>query len=292
MTHQRHERGAASPLVLFALGGAAAGLVVGLVLGFSGGLDLVDESVVAAANASAPYSVCPGEAPSGSFHRGDRVLATAREQGPSWVQVRSPRSSDERVWVEARYLDVDIDLLSLPIVPCVVIVGVTVESTTTTVIATTTSTTTTSPSTTTSTSTSTTTIIIITTTTTTTLPPPTVGAVTESHDPIWETYDGAPLCLDGPGQFTTTVIAANVTAPAGIQSVTLLWSVGDESGSVAMSPVGGQYRATLGPFDADDPDGVPLNQSLPITVTVRVIDDLGRTATTNTTVTLNDCTFI
>jgi hypothetical protein len=73
--------------------------------------------------------------------------------------------------------------------------------------------------------------------------------------------------------------------------VTLLWSVGGESGSIPMALSSGQYRATLGPFDAEDPNVVPLDGSLPVTLTVRVTDSDGRIATRQIQITLQDCTF-
>jgi hypothetical protein len=272
--------GALSPFVALVLGAAAAGLVLGLALGFTGAVSLVGEPQTIAAAATAPYGDCPASDPAGVFHRGDRVLATARSEDAAWVQVRSPRSTDERVWIRSADLEPDADLSGLPVLPCGVAVEVITETTTTTS----------------STSTTSTTVLDTTTTTlaatTTTLPPPAVTTVTVTNNPIWEGYNGEDFCLGGPGQPTRTVVSASVTAAAGVQSVTLLWSVGGESGSIAMTLSSGQYRATLGPFDAENPDGVPQDQSLPITVTVRVVDDLDRTATKQTTVTLEDCTFI
>ena len=68
------------------------------------------------------------------------------------------------------------------------------------------------------------------------------------------------------------------------------WQVGNLSGSSPMSLSGGQYQASLGPFDAENPNVVPVG-SLPISITVTVVDGLGRSAAAQTSVTLNDCTF-
>lgn len=261
----------------------AGGLLVGSVLGFTGALDLFGESDAVAASSAAPYYECPGDnTVAGWLHRGDRVLATGRTAEPSFVQVRSPRSSEARVWIAVEYLEPDADLGALPVLPCAVVVEVTVETTI-------------PGDTTTTTVGGTTTTVVDTTTTssTTTMPPPSVGPVSEQRDPIWESYLGADDCLGESGHFSTSVIAASITAPAGVQSVTMSWSVGGQTGSKSMTLSAGQYRATLGPFPAEpELSAVPQDQSLPITVTVRVEDSLGRTATRQTTVTLNDCTFI
>ena len=291
----RGDRGAVPVATLAIALAIAGGLVVGSILGFTGALDLFGESDTIASAAAAPYYGCPGDASSaGVLHRGDRVFATGRTQDAAWIQVRSPRSSDARVWLAANDLDPDADLLPLPVLPCAVVVEVSVETTTTVPGDTTTTTTVPGDTTTTSVADTTTTVAATTTTvavTTTTLAPPSVGQVSESHDPIWESYAGFDDCNGVPSQFNTSVISATITAPAGVQSVTMFWSVGDQNGSKPMTLNGGMYRATLGPFQAEEPSVVPPNQSLPITVAVSVTDSLGRVATRQTTVTLNDCTF-
>ncbi len=274
-----------------AIGAAVGGLVVGSVLGFTGAVDLVGEGAPAALAAEASFYECGFEEPSGGLISGDRVYATGRDANGDWIEIRSPHDSNARVWIRAVQLTPDAELALLPVVPCdepATAIVETDETTTTTVADTTTTTTVVT--------TTTTTIPPTTTTvpaTTTTVPAaPTVGAITEEHDPIWEKYPAYPdSCLGSPNTPVTSLISAPVTAPAGIDSVVMLWSVGGTSGQVTMTLSGGQYRATLGPFSADDPSPVPQNESLPITVTVRVTDDLGRTANRNTTVTLNDCTF-
>ena len=86
------------------------------------------------------------------------------------------------------------------------------------------------------------------------------------------------------------MIRAAVTAPAGVQSVMLYWSVNGFSGSKAMGPsTGNDYVGILGKFYTDNPNAVPDGQTRTITVIVRVIDDLGRQAENQTTVTLTDC---
>ncbi|WKZ83468.1 MAG: hypothetical protein QY307_04290 [Acidimicrobiia bacterium] len=308
----RSESGAAQPLLLLAIGGGA-GLVLGAVLGLTGALSLAADPAPIAADATASYSHCPDEDALGVLHRGDRVFATGRDATGEWVQVRSPRSSDSRVWMRADHLTPDADLGDLPVIPCAVPVVAVVETTipgetTTTEPATTTTTTTvpvattTEPSTTTTTVPGTTTTVPATTTTapatTTTAPPPSVGTVTSQRSQIWEGYTtyGPPYTdycgAAPPDEPTKTAISAPISAPAGVSWVRIYWSVGGISGSVDMTPAQGQYyQATLGPFDADDPNVVPYLSSLPITVTVRVRDLLGRTAERSTSVTLNDCTF-
>lgn len=275
----RVDEGAAGNLVALVLGGAAiAGLVLGTALGLFGGIDFVSEPARVAGAATASYYDCPDGAALGTVTRGDRVYITARDESGSWLQIRSPRAVEGRAWVRSSHVLPDDSVATLPVVSCQVPVAAGVETTVTS-----TTTTTTIDATTTTTST--------TSTTTTTLAPPTVGSVTSSEDPIWESYEGEETCNASPALPSLTTISAPVTAPSGVQGVTLLWSVGDESGSINMSLSSGQYRAILGPFDAEDPNVVPQDGSLPVTVTVRVTDSDGRIATRQIEITLQDCTF-
>jgi hypothetical protein len=277
----RVDEGAAGNLVVLVLGGAAiAGVLVGALLGLNGGIDLVAEPARVAGAATTSYYDCPGGPAAGTVTRGDRVYVTARDDSGSWLQIRSPGGVERRAWMRAAHVLPDDSVGGLPVascqVPVAVVVDTTIPATTTTVEATTSTTSTTSTT---------------TTTTTTTLAPPSVGTVTSSENPIWESYEGEENCNTNPASPSLTVIAAPITAPSGIQSVTLLWSVGGESGSIPMALSSGQYRATLGPFDAEDPNVVPLDGSLPVTLTVRVTDSDGRIATRQIQITLQDCTF-
>jgi hypothetical protein len=265
-------------LVLAALGGGA---VIGAALGASGTIDLLAESAAVSPGADgASYYECPAGLSLGTLYRGDRVYLTGRDDSGEWVEVRSPRHLDDRVWLRAAHVEADA-AVALQVRSCQVPVVAIVDTTTTssTVAA--------------DTTTSTTSTTVADTTTTTVPAAPTVGAVSATNDPMWEGYvlDVEFCSAFGAGYPIRTQVAASVTAPAGVQSVTLLWSFGIHSGSIPMSLSSGQYGATLGPFAAEDPTGVPYTQSLPITVTVRVTDALGRTATAGRTVTLNDCTF-
>lgn len=295
-THTPPDAGFAAPYLLTILGGAlAVGLVIGAVLGLTGGLDLVGEPARIASAGTASYYDCPDGEILGEVTRGDRVYITARDGSGEWVQVRSPNAVEARAWMRGLHVLPDESLDALPVLACGVPVAAVIESATTSTTTvpdtTTSSTTSTTTSSTTTTSTSSTTTIPPTTTTTTVPAAPSVGTVAALEDPIWESYDGEDVCLFDPNLPATTVISAVVSAPAGVQSVTLNWSVDDEFGSIPMSLSGGQYRATLGPFDAEDPDVVPTDQSLSITITVEVLDTLQRPATAQATVTLNDCTF-
>lgn len=271
----RVDEGAAGNLVAVVLAGAAAsGLLLGALLGLFGRIDLVGEPARVASAATASYVDCPHGTVLGTLTRGDRVFVTARDESGAWLQIRSPLSVEARAWMRTTHVLPDEAIESLPIASCHVpieaIVVTTVPDTTTTTGDTTTTTS---------------------STTTTTLPPPSVGSISATEDPIWESYDGEETCNFSPGLPALTVIAAPVDAPAGVQSVVLLWSVGGESGSIAMALSSGQYRGTLGPFDAEDPNVVPLDGSLQVTITVRVTDAQDRVASRQITITLNDCTF-
>lgn len=275
----RHDDGAVTlPVLVFAsaLGG---GLLVGAVLGGIGVIDLVDDPAPAAVAASAPYYDCPGGTAAGTVHRGDRIFLTGRDASGAWVEFRSPANLALPAWLPATDVLPDGDTTGLAERSCLVAVVAIGETDVTTTIA--------PPDTVPST-----TVPDTTTTTTTTLAGPSVGSVSASADPIWEAYPGdTENCLGGAGQPVRTTISAPVTAPAGIQSVTLLWSVNGATGSAPMGLSGGSYRATLGPFGAEDPNVVPQDQTATISVTVRVTDGQGRTATAGRSITLKDCTF-
>lgn len=269
------ERGAVPAWLVLVLAALAGGGLIGVALGASGAIDLIGEPVaVAPATASASYYDCPAGTSLGLLHRGDRVFLTGRDGSGDWIEVRSPRHLDDRVWMRAAHVEADA-VVDLQVRSCRVSAVAIVETTTTSVVVDTTTTSTT-----------------VADTTTTVPAAPSVGSVSATNNPIWEGYfSDTDNCTGAPGQPIRSSISAVVTAPAGVQSVVLLWSVGAESGSSQMSLSSGAYRGTLGPFDAENPDVVPQGQSLAIAVTVRVTDDLGRTATSQRTVTLNDCTF-
>jgi len=271
------ERSDAGSALLSILGGAAgAGLLVGALLGSTGSVSLLSESETLAEPAIASYFDCPDGAALGTFGRGDRVLITGRDESGEWAEVRSPESSNSRVWMRSRQVLADGDTTGLPVVECNVpvdaVVGdIPVESTTTIPGQTTTT--------------------IAATTTTVAVPPPTavplptVGPVSATPGAISEVYPGIdPIC--SPNE---SLIRATVTAAAGVKSVTLHWSINGSNFSKPMGFSNGTYVGVLGKFYNDSPNAVPQGESRQITVIVRVIDDLGRQAENQTTVTLNDC---
>ena len=285
---QISDRGAVGNAVALVLGGTAgAGLLIGGLLGFLGGIDVVDEPAQTAAAATASFYDCPDGVSLGTVTRGDRVFITGQDDSGVWIQVRSPLAVSTRAWIRATHVLPDNSIDSFPVLSC----HVPVEAVAATAVPETTTTSTAEETTTTSSSTTTTTIAP-TTTTTTTVALPSVSGVSANPAPISESYFGQSTCNSNPGLPSVTTISASVSAPAGVQSVTMSWQVGGLSGSSPMSQSGGQYQASLGPFDAENPDVVPQSGSLPITVTVTVIDDLGRSASSQTTVTLSDCTFV
>ena len=278
--HPRVRRGGMSAMSsgrwfgLGALGLVVAGGAVGVVLQRSGAVDPLDEDTVVAAYAEASYFDCPSGSAQGVFVRGDRVYLVGRDESGGWVQVRSPRDTDQRVWISADQVSPDA-VVDLPVSSCAVVVEPEGASGTTVVTDST----------------------IPVESTTTTAPAqgpagPSVGSVQASPGAIAEAYTGDVSC-SATGDPSRSTITASVSAPGGVQSVVMSWSVGSVSGSTAMSFSGGSYRATLGTFSADNPSPVPsgAGNTLPITVTVKVTDNQGRTASRGTTVTLKDCTF-
>lgn len=273
---------------------AIGGLVVGGALGF---FTASDPDPATLALDAVPVYLCPGEGEVGTLHRGDRILVTGRSG--DWLAVRNVRGSGERVFIRSAAIVPDSALDGLPEVDCDDAGTLAVATTVTTVVDETTTTTeaggestttssssttsTTSPTSTTSTTAGTTTTSS--TTTTTTQPPPSVGSVSANPNPIWEEYTAGNYSCSNPSEST---ISASVSAPAGVQSVTLLWTTNAHgSGSKAMSG-SGTYTAVLGPFAAE---ATPNGGSDTVTVTVRVTDGLGRQASSQRTVTLNDCTL-
>lgn len=68
------------------------------------------------------FAVCPGGAPTGAFHGGDRVLATGRSDDGAWIEVRAPEEADGRVaWVPAAAVEPDASFGHLPTSGCEVV---------------------------------------------------------------------------------------------------------------------------------------------------------------------------
>lgn len=219
---------------------------------------------VALALDSVPFAACPGGGTLGELHRGDRVLATARDESGDWFQVRDPRDLDARVWVRAPYVVPDEDVADLPVAGCedrgTVAFGAAPTSTTTT-------TTTTVPG-----------------STTTTAPgdttPPDIGTITATPTTIYD----SPCSLA-----TTSVVRVSVTDTAGVAEVRIAWAIqSGPAGSKLASLVSGEYQATIGPFPA--PVGPTLPKPVGLTVTAK--DAFGNTkskAAPASTLTLNSC---
>ena len=254
-------------------GGAAVGVVLGLTV-----FAPADPVPASLSGVAVPVYACPGADEVGTLHRGDRVLVTGRSG--DWLAVRNVRGAFERVFVAAASVVPDADLSGLPEVGCDDTATIVVAVTSTTVLAE--DTTTTVPPGDTSTTTSTTAA-----TTTTTLAAPSVGSPSADPDPIWEKFPGFPNTCPGDG---ITTVAAAVSAPAGIQSVTLSWTSAAGNGSTPMTLSGGLHRGDIGPFDATGP-AVPQDGAIVVSATVTVIDSLGRSASSPIAVTVNDCTF-
>jgi hypothetical protein len=111
------ERGA----VAVAQVGLAAVVVLvgaGLGVGIQRAAGIGDDESIEVALEAVPVFECPAGAETGEVHRGDRILATGRDDNGGWVEIRDPRNLSERVWVAARHLVPDADLGDLAVRAC------------------------------------------------------------------------------------------------------------------------------------------------------------------------------
>ena len=245
-------------------------LTIGVGVALGGGLYAAgvgtDDSVEIGLDAVS-FAACPDGPAIGDFHRGDRVLATARDHSGDWLQLRDPRNLDARVWVIAEYVIPDGDTEGLPVDGC--------EESGSVATATTTSTTaTTSPDDTTPGTTPGTAPVGDTT-------PPTIGSATASPSDIYTSP-----CPSG-----STPTSAQVRVPVddagGIASVTIAWSLANRSGQVTASFVGGQYQGTVGPFP--DPVTTTLPKKANLTITAHDVAGNQSQSTANTILTVRSC---
>lgn len=255
-----------SILVKIVAAATSGGVVIGGLLG----VHTADDAAPATLGRDAvTVYACPGEGAVGTLHRGDRILVIGRNE--QWLAVRNVRGAGEQVFIAAEAVVADDDLDWLPQVDCAdagtLAVTPTTPAPTTAVVVDTTMPDTTVPD--------------------TTLAPaaPRVVSVLDSPDPISEKYPGIPATCAGDGIATVT---ASISAPAGVQSVVLSWTSALGNGSKAMSKIGGNYRATIGPFDANLTENGP---DVTLTYTVKVTDTLGRQHSRAGTITVDDCTF-
>ncbi len=273
-------RGAVGNLLAIVLGGAAAaGLVVGAVLGLTGGASLVGEPTVLADAAVASFYDCPDGEALGTVTRGDRVFITGRDASGDWAEIRSPNAPNSRVWMQARQVLPDGDTSDLPVFGCNVPVEAIAISTTTTEAPTpteapeTTQTTDAPPET---TGTTGTTAAPPTTGTTAPPPdttPPSISNAAAGPTQIWE-EDGLAITCPG-GTPRQSAVSAGVTDAGGVASVTANWNdpLGDHN--IAMSAAGDAYSTTVGPYAAGTwPDG---NSS--VSVEILAIDGSGNQST-------------
>ncbi len=261
---------------------AAAAVAVGAVAGVAIGSTGASATVTVLAPTPVAYVACWSDSPAstaGTFHRGDRVYLTGRSADSSWAEVRDPSNLSVRVWVPAPAVVVDGDLRQLPTHDCMP-PGSGPEgdaAPTTTTIA--------SGETTTTTDTSSTTAPPSTTSnpspTTSPAPPPpvtvpggpTVGPLSATRTDLWESYPafGGHCSAD-----VTSVITGSVTAPAGLSSASMSWSLPGAGGGGTASVNSSTVQATLGPFPY--PQAGVTGSPVQVTVTLTVVDHLGRQA--------------
>jgi len=269
-----------SVLVKIVAATTSGGLVIGGMLGV---LTADDAAPATLPRDAVTVYACPGEGAVGTLHRGDRILVVGRNE--QWLAVRNVRGAGEQVFIATDAVVADDDLDWLPQVDCADAGTLAVAPTTPTTAGVDTTMPDSVPASTSPDSTqppaAPTTIVA----TTTTLALPMVVSVIDSPDPIWEKYPGIPATCPGDGIATVT---ASISAPAGVQSVVLSWTSALGNGSKEMSKIGGNYRATIGPFDANLTENGP---DVTLTYTVKVTDNLGRQHSRQGTVTVKDCTF-
>lgn len=280
------DRGAVGSTVALLLGGtAAAGLLIGAILGLFGGLDLVGEPAEVAAAVTASYYDCPDGDPLGEVTRGDRVFITARDESGAWVQVRSPMAASTRAWMRASHVLPDSSIDEFPVLPChVPVVAEVVAAVTTTIPETTTTTaaeettTTTAPEETTTTSSTTTTTVAPDTTA------PSISNAAAAPGQIWELDGGTFNITCAPPEPRESTISATVTDSGGVATVTASWSDPLGSHSQAMSVSGNTYSFTFGLYAPDTWPFDPLDHTVSITVTAR--DGSGNQSSTIVNVTI------
>jgi hypothetical protein len=229
---------------------AAAGLVVGGVLGFT---VLGPEDTAAGGGPAAVvdgYALydCPGGALAGSANPGDRVWVIGRDESGGWLQIRDPRNQSQSRWVVATAVvadDADASVDAVPVASCDVSAVLVVSGATTSSSSTTSSTTTTTPATTTTVA-PTTVPATVAPTVPPTAPPPTTANV----PPAIGNVSANPSTVAGGCNPDSSTISVPVTDQSGIASVRLDWSYpresnGTASGTVMMTLSGGQYTGDV-----------------------------------------------
>jgi hypothetical protein len=297
----------------------------GLLFGFAGGAaGLVGGGAKTEVAPLTPVSVfgCPGGAPVGTLHRGDRVFVTGRDKTGDYLQIRDLTDITARVWVasnvvgagQVQHVQVAAyeegcqrEVVGAPhpvgplgetpssvVAETTAVPGIVTTSTSaggtarTTAPGATTSPTgapvTTTPGTTTSTGVSGTTVTTTPGSTTTTAADNAPPAISGTSATPKEIWESYPSAGGTCSSQTTTVVSAQVSDASGLSAVTMSWSIGKVNGSSAMSPSGGSYRATLGSFPYHT---VPDGKVGQIAVTVTATDTRGNTSTASTTVPLH-----
>jgi hypothetical protein len=274
------ERGAAA---VAQVGLAAVVVLVGagLGVGIQRAAGIGDDEPIEVALEAVPVFECPAGAETGEVHRGDRILATGRDDNGGWVEIRDPRNLSDRVWVAARHLVPDADLGDLAVRAC-------------------------APEERAGTQTETTTPPELPPDVTAASPPggqapapagnaprpggnvpgspgnvpgggtdtagPSISGVSATPGEIWEQH--ASLCGSALRQSS---INASANDPSGVSSLTASWAFAtvNETKSVP---------AQFGPFPYHT---IPSNTQLPVTITITARDARGNSSTATTTVLLH-----
>lgn len=270
---KRRERGAVSIAALVLGGLATVGVAAGAGVALGGG----DDDAAALPLTRVGFYACAGDPePIGDFHRGDRVVATGRDDSGDWLEVRGPDLSS-RVWVPARFVVADAATGELPAAECTSEADGAANEDAGANAAT---------------------------------PDdpqspaapgapgssggsggsgggprdtggPAIGAISATPADIYEQFGGgSSQCIN---QVTST-ITVPISDPSGVTSASFAWSFPGANGSGALSG-SGTYQGSLGPF----PYGAYAVPSggVDVTVTVTATDGAGNTSTGSRTVRLH-----
>lgn len=290
-------------MIGLAAAGAATVVGVGVWLGTSGTVDLVDEdsapaTVTESDAGSVAYFACPNQVALGVLRAGDRVYLTGQDADGEWVEVRSPLDDGSSAWVRADVVDPDreADLPEVDCNPAVLALAATmatvpeeevpeetpivddeVPTTTTTAGPGPTPTTPPGPGPGPGPTQPPVTQPQVTPTTQAPAPAPVIGTISRSETSITEDWACGP-------PHTSNVSAQIQNATSAVMS----WNVGPHPRAITMARQGSTFYAELGPFGEHAVTPPPSTVTITVTITAT---GPGGSSTRSTTVQLNDCFF-
>ncbi len=268
---------------------AVVGAVAGGIAGAAGWVDLAGDESRRPGPATVAIYACPGEQPTGTLHRGDRVFATGVDGSGEWLQVRDPFNLDARVWLQAELVVPDESFDDLPVASSRCKTPRAAPSATAKPPATHGATDTASPA---PVSTATTPAITAAASPTQTppgTPQPTPTPVPDTSGPAMTGLAADPASIredtDGsscsPAWPRITTVSVNVSDPSGVKDVTVSWAYEAVSGAEKLTAGAGTSYSTDLSFI--------VSQTRDIVLTVKARDFLGNSTTQTTTVNVRNC---